>query len=115
MVIERSEIWWADMPAPEGSEPGYRRPVVVIQADGFNRSKIKTVIAVALSSNMALGKLPGNVVLRAHESGLPKDSVMNVTQVVTLNRACLTERVGSVPGELMVTLEQGLRIVLDLW
>lgn len=115
MVIERSEIWWAEIPAPEGSEPGYRRPVVVVQADGFNRSKIKTVIAVAVSSNMALGKLPGNVVLRAGESGLPKDSVMNVTQVVTLNRSSLTERAGSVPGELMISLEQGLRMVLDLW
>jgi mRNA interferase MazF len=115
MVIERGEIWWADMPAPEGSEPGYRRPVVVIQADGFNRSKIKTVIVVALSSNLALGKLPGNVVLRLAESGLAKDSVMNVSQIVTLNRACLTERVGSVPGELMISLEQGLRMVLDLW
>ena len=115
MVIERGEIWWAEMPAPQGSEPGYRRPVVVIQADGFNRSKIKTVIAVALSSNLALRNLPGNVVLRAAESGLPKDSVMNVSQIVTLNRACLTESVGSVPGELMTSLEQGLRMVLDLW
>jgi len=115
MVIERGEIWWAEMPASEGFEPGYLWPVVVIQADGFNRSKIKTVIAVALSSNLALGKLPGNVVLRAAESGLAKDSVMNVSQIVTLNRACLTERVGSVPGALMTSLEQGLRIVLDLW
>jgi len=115
MVIERGEIWWAELPAPEGSEPGYRRPVVVIQADGFNRSKIKTVIAVALSSNLALAKLPGNVRLAAKESGLPKDSVMNVTQIVTLNRECLTERVGSVPGALMISLEEGLRTVLDLW
>ena len=115
MVIERGEIWWAEMPAPEGSEPGYRRPVVVIQADAFNRSKIKTVIAVALSSNLALGKLPGNVVLRAAESGLAKDSVMNVSQIVTIDRACLIERAGSVPGELMTSLEQGLRMVLDLW
>ena len=108
MVIERGEIWWAEMPAPEGSEPGYRRPVVVIQADAFNRSKIKTVIAVALSSNLALGKLPGNVVLRA-------DSVKNESQIVTIDRACLIERAGSVPGELMTSLEQGLRMVLDLW
>jgi mRNA interferase MazF len=115
MVIERGEVWWADMPAPEGSEPGYRRPVVVIQADAFNRSKIKTVIAVALSGNLALAKLPGNVLLRARESGLPRDSVMNVSQIITLNRENLTERVGTVPGELMITLEQGLRMVLDLW
>jgi mRNA interferase MazF len=115
MVIERGEIWWADLLVPTGSEPGYRRPVVVIQADAYNRSRVKTVIVAALTSNVALAKVPGNVLLKASESGLGKDSVINVTQVLTLNRDVLTERAGTVPGELMVALEEGLRRVLDLW
>jgi mRNA interferase MazF len=115
MVIERGEIWWAELPPPQGSEPGYRRPVVIVQADAFNRSRIKTVLAVSLSSNLKLAKMPGNVLLKASESGLPKNSVMNVSQIITLNRASLIERAGTVPGEILISLEEGLRTVLDLW
>ena len=92
MVIERGQVWWADLGEPDGSEPGFRRPVLIVQSDAFNRRRIRTVIAVVLTANLRLVDAPGNVLVPAKASGLPKDSVANVSQVVTLDKNFLTER-----------------------
>jgi len=112
--MRRGEVWWADLPAPSGSEPGFRRPFVVVSDDGFNRSRIGTVVAVAVTSNLRLGDAPGNVVLPAGRSGLGRDSVANVTQILTLDKSSLTERAGRVPAELLQEIDAGLRVVLAL-
>src|SRR6185312_9021177 len=96
-TIKRGEIWWADLPEPRRSEPGYRRPVLVIQADSFNRSRIQTVIVAVITSNLGLAEAPGNVLLPARTSGLPRDSVVNVSQMLTLDRDYLSERAGRLP------------------
>ena len=114
MVIERGEIWWASLPEPTGSEPGYRRPVLVVQADAFNRSRLQTVIGVVLTSNLRLVGAPGNVLLPAAASGLPRDSVANVAQVVTIDRGFLTERAGRLRGHALEAVDAGLRLALDL-
>lgn len=114
MVVERGQIWWADLEARDGSEPGFRRPVLIVQSDAFNRSRIRTVIAVALTSNLRLVDAPGNVLVPAKASGLPKDSVANVSQVVTLDKDYLTERAGRLRGTLLADIEAGLRLVLGL-
>jgi mRNA interferase MazF len=112
--MQRGEIWWADLAEPVGSAPGYRRPVLVIQSDWYNVSKLNTVIVLTLSSNTTLGEMPGNVFLPARQTGLPKDSVANITQLVTLDKAELTERVGLLNDATMVAVENGLRQILDL-
>jgi mRNA interferase MazF len=94
MVIAQGEVWWADLPAPTGSAPGFRRPVIVVQSDALNRSRLATVVCVPLTSNLAWAEAPGCVRLPARATGLPKDSVANATQLVTLDRVLLTERVG---------------------
>src|ERR1035438_6502222 len=94
MVVERGEIWWADLDEPRGSEPGFSRPVVVVQRNSFNRSRIHTVIVVALTTNLKLVSSPGNVLVPAKDSGLAQDSVANVSQVVTVDKNYLTARVG---------------------
>lgn len=114
MVVQRREVWWAELDEPRGSEPGYRRPLLVVQSDAFNRSRIRTVMAVVLTSNARLLDAPGNVLVPAGASGLPKDSVANVSQVVTLDEACLVERSGQLPAKLMARVDAGLRLVLDL-
>jgi mRNA interferase MazF len=114
VVIERGEVWWADLDEPAGSEPGYRRPVLVVQADAFNRSRLQTTIAVVLTSNLRLVDAPGNVLVPKAASGLPKDSVANVSQVVTLDRDFLMERTGKLPIRLLVAVGAGLKLVLDL-
>ena len=114
MVVQRREVWWADLDEPRGSEPGFRRPVLVVQADAFNRSRLRTVLCVVLTSNMRLLDAPGNVLLSVSASGLPKDSVVNVSQVITLDEDYLTERAGRVPAKLMAEVDAGLRLVLDL-
>ena len=113
-MITRGEIWWASLPDPIGSEPGYRWPVVIIQADEFNQSRINTVIAVLLTSNLLLAEAPGNLLLSARITGLTKNSVANVSQVLTLDKNFLTERVGKLLPAVMKELEAGLRLVLDL-
>ena len=113
-MIARRDIWWAELEPPRGSEPGYRRPVLVVQADSFNRSRIKTVVAIILTSNLRLVDAPGNVLLPAKSAGLPRDSVANVSQVVTLDREFLVERAGRLPARLMANVDAGLRLVLDL-
>lgn len=112
--MERGEVWWAELPDPTASEPGYRRPVVIVQSNVFNRSRIRTVIAVVLTSNLRLAEAPGNVLISASDSGLPKDSVANVSQVITVDRTFLAERCGRLPGHLIKSIDDGLRLVLSL-
>jgi len=112
--MERGEIWWAELPDPAASEPGFRRPVVVVQANAFNRSRIRTVIAVVLTSNLRLAEAPGNVLVPASDSGLPKDSVANVSQVITVDRTFLAERCSRLPAHLIRSIDDGLRLVLSL-
>ena len=114
MVIERGEVWWTDLDEPAGSDPGYRRPVLVVQANAFNRSRLQTTIAVVLTSNLRLVDAPGNVLVPKATSGLPKDSVANVSQMVTLDRDLLTERTGKLPTRLLAAVDAGLKLVLDL-
>lgn len=113
-MIERGEVWWAELGEPQGSGPGFRRPVLIVQNDAFNRSRLRTVVAVVVTSNLRLVDAPGNVLLPAKVSGLPKDSVANVSQVITLDRDFLTERAGRVRGALLSDVESGLRLVLAL-
>ena len=112
--MDRGGIYWADLGAPVGSRPAKRRPVVVISAITYNRSRLATVLAAVITSNTALATMPGNVFLPAATTGLPRDSVVNVTAIVTLNKTDLTEQVGDVPAALMKELDRGLRRVLDL-
>lgn len=112
--MERGEIWWAELEAPKGSEPGYRRPVLVVQGDSFNRSKISTVIVAAITSNLELADAPGNVRLDRRASKLPRPSVVNVSQVLTLDRAALTERVARLSPSTLEAIDAGLRMVLSL-
>jgi mRNA interferase MazF len=114
VVIHRGEIWWADLGEPLGSEPGYRRPLLIVQADAFNHSRMGTTIAVVLTSNLRLVDAPGNVLLAKRASGLPKDSVANVSQVVTVDQVVLSERAGRVSGDVMEAVDAGLRLVLAL-
>lgn len=112
--MRRGEIWWAGLPVPRGSEPGIRRPVVIVQSDPFNRSRIRTVIAAVISSNLRLADAPGNVALSRRQSRLARDSVINVSQLITLDRSYLTERIGKVSSSLLVAIDDGLRLVLSL-
>ena len=112
MVISQGEVWWADLPTPVGSAPGFRRPVVVVQGEALNRSRISTVVCVPLTSNLRWADAPGNVMLSARITGLPKDSVANVSQVLTLDRDLLTERVGKLPRAKVELLFTGIDIVL---
>lgn len=110
----RGEIWWADLPDPRGSEPGFRRPVLVIQANSFNRSRIQTVIVAVISSNLRLAEAPGNVLLPTHATGLARDSVVNVSQLITLDRSFLRDAAGKIPDRVMSEVVAGLRLVLGL-
>jgi mRNA interferase MazF len=112
--MQRGEIWWADLPEPMGAPPGHRRPVLLMQADAFTQSRIATVIAVVITSNLRIATAPGNILLRATESGLPKDSVINVSQLVTLDKQALDERIGHVTATTLTDVEEGIRLVLDL-
>lgn len=110
--MEQGEIWWASLPEPAGSEPGYRRPVVIVQGDAFNRSRIRTIVCVAVTSNLALADAPGNVLLPKDVAGLPRDSVANVSQVITLDRNFLTERAGRLSPDLLEEILDGIEQVL---
>lgn len=112
--MKRGEIWWADLPEPTGSGPGLRRPVLVIQSNAFNESRIATVVVAVITSNLFLENAPGNVRLSKSDSGLPKPSVANVSQLFTIDRSLLTQRVKSLPQKTMETVAIGLRLVLDL-
>lgn len=112
MVISQGEVWWAELGSPRGSEPGFRRPVVVVQGDALNRSRISTVVCVPLTSNVAWADAPGNVLLSAATTGLAKDSVANVSQVVALDKTDLTERVGKLARAKTELLLTGIDVVL---
>ena len=112
--MRRGEIWWASLPDPQGSGPGYRRPVVVIQSDSFNESRINTVIVAILTSNLNLAAAPGNVMIERRVSMLSGDSIVNVSQVLTIDRSLLTEVVSNLPDRIMDTINDGLRLVMNL-
>jgi len=114
MVARKGEIWWANLPSPTGSGPGFRRPVVVVQANDFNASAIATVIVAVITSNLALAEAPGNVRLPRRQSKLSRTSVVNVSQILTVDKSLLTERVCPPSATLMQNLDSGLRLVLDL-
>ena len=114
MVIKRGEIWWAELPEPSGSEPGYRRPLIIIQSNEFNRSNIGTVIAVIITSNISLASAPGNIVLSARSSKLSKKSVVNVSQLITVDKSFLTGKVHTLSNKLMAQIDDGIRLVLKL-
>jgi mRNA interferase MazF len=114
LEVRRGEVWWADLKEPRGSEPGYRRPVLIVQADEFNRSRISTVLAVVLTTNLRLVDAPGNVLVSAKAAGLPRDSVANVSQFVTVDRNYLDEQTGRLPTRLMAAVDAGLKLVLGL-
>lgn len=112
--MKRGEIWWASLPSPSGSGPGFRRPVLIVQSNPFNQSRIATVIVAVVTSNLGLEGAPGNVRIGKGESGLTKASVVNVSQLYTLDRELLTERVRGVPAEALHAIDDGLRLVLGL-
>ncbi len=112
--MRRGEVWWANLPEPAGSEPGFRRPVLIIQADEFNRSRIRTVIVAVITSNVSLADAPGNVSLSKRSTGLNKESVVNISQVITLNKTFLRKRVGHLSSEKLKEVEDGLRLVFAL-
>lgn len=110
--VAQGDIWWADLPDPTGSGPGFRRPVAVVQGNPLNRSRIATVVCVPLTSNTTWAAAPGNVLLSARMTGLPKDSVANVSQVVALDRSLLTERAGRLGSKQLAQVLHGIDVVL---
>jgi mRNA interferase MazF len=112
--MQRGDIWWATLRPPTVSEPGYRRPVLIIQSDDFNKSRINTVVVAMLTSNLRLKAAPGNVFLAKRRTKLPKDSVANVSQVITLDKSFLTKRISRLSTDKMKYVDDGLRLVLNL-
>ena len=113
-MIGRGELWWASLPAPAASEPDFRRPLLVMQSNDFNQSRISTIIAVVITSNLRLADAPGNVLLSKRESGLPKQSVVNVSQLITVDKSIFTEKIGSLGLLKLKEVEAGIRLVLAL-
>jgi mRNA interferase MazF len=113
-MVKRGEVWWASISEPKGSGPGFRRPVLIVSDDTFNRSGIATIIAAVITSNLRLADAPGNVQLAASRTGLPKASVINVSQLITLDKALLTARAGRIGPSQMATVDKGLRLALGL-
>ena len=112
--MRRGDLWWASLPDPAGSGPGFRRPVLVVSADSFNQSRISTVIAAVITSNVRLADAPGNVRVPARGTRLSKPSVVNVSQLVTVDKGFLTERIGRLSPAVLAEVERGLRLVLSL-
>jgi len=112
--VQRGEVWWASLGEPLGSAPGHRRPCVIVSANSFNVSRINTVVAAVITSNLRLAEAPGNVRLPTRGTGLSKPSVVNVSQIITIDKSFLTERIGRVPSNLMASVDVGLRLVLSL-
>ena len=112
MVISQGEVWWADLPDPVGSGPGFRRPVVVIQADFLNRSSLRSVACVPLTSNLDWAGIPGSLVLHARSTGLPKDSVAVAAQVISFDKSLLLERVGKLSHTQLSLLLSGIDTML---
>lgn len=112
MVVSQGEVWWADLPDPVGSGPGFRRPVLIVQGEALNRSRLATVVCVPLTSNVRWANAPGNVLLPARSTGLPRDSVANVSQIVALDRSLLTERVGQIARRQIELVLKGIELIL---
>jgi mRNA interferase MazF len=112
--VKRGEIWWATLPALAGSGPGFRRPVLVVQANPFNESRISTAIVALITSNMTFADAPGNVRVGKADSGLAKPAFVNVSQILTIDRALLTDRLRALPAEATIRVDHGLRLVLGL-
>ena len=112
VTVSQGEVWWADLGEPRGSKPGFRRPILVVQGDSLNRSRIATVVCIALTSNVKWASAPGNVLLPGGVTGLPKESVANVSQVVTIDKSELTERVGKLPKAKLELVLSGIDVVL---
>ena len=110
----RGEIWWVDLGLPWGSEPGFKRPVVVIQDNSFNRSKIKTIIVASITTNINLAEAPGNVFIEKEESGLSKNGVVNISQISTIDKRRLTDKVSILSQDSMSELDYGLKLVLNI-
>lgn len=112
--MQRGEIWWADLPEPLGSSPVYRRPVLIVQDVGFNRSLRNTVIVAVITGNTRIAKAEGNLLITPNQSGLPKESVINVSQLLTIDKSILIEYVSTLPESKMEQVNEGLRLVLSL-
>ena len=112
--MTRGDVWWAELPEPAGSAPGFRRPVIVVQSDTFNRSRIDTIMVIPLTSNLDRLRSSGNVRLARKETGLALDSVAIACQIMTVNRDILTERVGTIPSTAIEAIKRSLRLTLDL-
>jgi len=112
MVVSQGDVCWADLDEPMGSSAGFRRPVVVMQCDAINRSRIGTVVCVPLTSNTKWSEAPGNILLRSSVTGLPKDSVANVSLIVALDRSQLTERVGKLSSQHVTAVINGVNVIL---
>ena len=114
MVIKRGEIWWAALPEPIGSGPGYKRPLLIVQSNDFNKSQIRTVVAAVITSNLRLAGAPGNILLPAKMSKLQKESVINVSQIITVDKTLLAEKVHRLPNNIIAQVDEGLKLVLKL-
>lgn len=112
--MKRGEIWWASLTPPNGSGPGYRRPVLIVQANSFNISQISTVLVTVITSNLALALAPGNVRISKSDSGLTKPSVVNISQILTIDKLLLTDRIGALSGRTMDRINEGLKLVLSV-
>ena len=112
--MKRGEVWWAALDEPVGSEPGYRRPVVIVSANEFNQSKIKTVLVAMVTSNLRLVEAPGNFSISKKDSGLSKESAVNISQVLTLDKSLLSEKSGKLPSNKILMLNEGLRLVFSI-
>lgn len=114
MVIKRGEIWWAELPEPAGSGPGYKRPLIIVQSNDFNNSNINTIIAAVITTNIHLADAPGNVLLSGKNSKLPKKSVVNISQLITVDKSFLTEKVHTLSNKIMEQIDNGIRLVLKI-
>ena len=112
--MEKGDIWWASLDEPMGSEPGYHRPIVVISSNDFNQSKIKTVIVAIITSNLRLADAPGNIILSKKSTGLDRDSVLNISQLITLDKSFLTKRIGKLSNTQLNFLDDSIKLVLNL-
>lgn len=110
--VAQGEVWWAELPEPSGSGPGFRRPVAVVQGNALNRSRISTVVCVPLTSNLTWADAPGTTLLPIKSTGLPKDSVANASQIITIDRSFLDERVGKLGPKQLVQILNGIDVVL---
>ncbi len=112
--MKRGDIWWASLGEPKGSEPGFKRPVVVISSNDFNVSKIKTIIVAVITSNLRLSEAPGNIELSKKSTGLSRSSVINISQIITVDKLFLTEKIGKLPNKQLQLLNDGIKLVLAI-